>query len=133
MIDVVVNSEGGIVLAHDEPALRDAEALLLRLPPEGQGGGEAVLVLRGGESRSLGPLAGVLASALRALPPGLREGATLELEELREFLRSHLSGYKLPRSLTVVDTIPRNATGKAQYPAAKEMALASQAEAAPAG
>lgn len=63
----------------------------------------------------------------------LRDGATLELEELREYLRAHLSGYKLPRSLTVVDTIPRNATGKAQYPAAKEMALASQAEAATAG
>ncbi|CAB4725458.1 unannotated protein [freshwater metagenome] len=63
----------------------------------------------------------------------LRDGATLELEELREYLRAHLSGYKLPRSLTVVDTIPRNATGKAQYPAAKEMALASQAAAAPAG
>ncbi|MGV3564013.1 MAG: acyl-CoA synthetase [Nocardioides sp.] len=63
----------------------------------------------------------------------LRDGASLELEELREYLRAHLSGYKLPRSLTVVDTIPRNATGKAQYPAAKEMALASQAEAAPAG
>ena len=57
----------------------------------------------------------------------LREGQSLELEELREYLRAHLSGYKLPRSLTVVDTIPRNATGKAQYPAAKEMALAAQA------
>jgi acyl-CoA synthetase (AMP-forming)/AMP-acid ligase II len=54
----------------------------------------------------------------------LRDGTTLELEELREFLRQHLSGYKLPRSLTVVPQIPRNATGKAQYPAAKEMALA---------
>ncbi len=54
----------------------------------------------------------------------LREGTTLELEELREFLRAHLSGYKLPRSLTVVPQIPRNATGKAQYVAAKEMALA---------
>jgi acyl-CoA synthetase (AMP-forming)/AMP-acid ligase II len=54
----------------------------------------------------------------------LREGETLELEDLRTFLRSHLSGYKLPRSLTIVDRIPRNATGKAQYPAAKELALA---------
>ena len=63
----------------------------------------------------------------------MRDGASLEPDDLREFLRAHLSGYKLPRSLTVVDTIPRNATGKAQYPAAKEMALASQAEAAPAG
>jgi acyl-CoA synthetase (AMP-forming)/AMP-acid ligase II len=54
----------------------------------------------------------------------LREGETLELEDLRTFLRAHLSGYKLPRSLTVVDKVPRNATGKAQYPAAKELALA---------
>jgi acyl-CoA synthetase (AMP-forming)/AMP-acid ligase II len=54
----------------------------------------------------------------------LREGETLELEDLRTFLRSHLSGYKLPRSLAIVDRIPRNATGKAQYPAAKELALA---------
>jgi acyl-CoA synthetase (AMP-forming)/AMP-acid ligase II len=54
----------------------------------------------------------------------LREGTTLELDELRDFLRTYLSGYKLPRSLTLVDEIPRNATGKAQYPKAKEMALA---------
>ncbi|MGA8256368.1 MAG: acyl-CoA synthetase [Nocardioides sp.] len=54
-----------------------------------------------------------------------REGATVELEELRTFLRAHLSGYKLPRTLTIVPEIPRNATGKAQYPRAKEMALES--------
>ncbi|MBJ7358860.1 acyl-CoA synthetase [Nocardioides sp.] len=54
----------------------------------------------------------------------LRDGATLELDELREFLRTYLSGYKLPRALTVVDEVPRNATGKAQYPKAKELALA---------
>jgi acyl-CoA synthetase (AMP-forming)/AMP-acid ligase II len=57
----------------------------------------------------------------------LRDGAALELEELREFLRAHLSGYKLPRSLTIVPQVPRNAAGKAQYPAAKEMALANLA------
>ncbi len=55
-----------------------------------------------------------------------REGQKVELEELRSFLRTHLSGYKLPRVLTLVDEIPRNATGKAQYPAAKEMALSAQ-------
>jgi acyl-CoA synthetase (AMP-forming)/AMP-acid ligase II len=54
-----------------------------------------------------------------------REGETVELDELRDFLRSSLSGYKLPRAITLVDEIPRNATGKAQYPRAKEMALAS--------
>ena len=52
-----------------------------------------------------------------------REGHTVELEELRDFLRASLSGYKLPRALTLVPEIPRNATGKAQYPRAKEMAL----------
>lgn len=57
----------------------------------------------------------------------LRDGASLELEELRTFLRDHLSGYKLPRSLIVVPEVPRNATGKAQYPAAKEIALAHAA------
>ncbi|WP_205472400.1 acyl-CoA synthetase [Nocardioides sp. SYSU D00038] len=59
----------------------------------------------------------------------LREGASLELEELRTYLRVHLSGYKLPRAMTVVDRVPRNATGKAQYPAAKELALAGTTEA----
>ncbi|NGN94218.1 acyl-CoA synthetase [Nocardioides sp. KC13] len=58
-----------------------------------------------------------------------RPGATLELEGLRTFLRAHLSGYKLPRALTIVDEVPRNATGKAQYPKAKEIALATQAAA----
>jgi acyl-CoA synthetase (AMP-forming)/AMP-acid ligase II len=56
----------------------------------------------------------------------IREGTTLELEELRTFLRDYLSGYKLPRSLTIVDEVPRNATGKAQYPAAKQIALDNQ-------
>ncbi len=62
-----------------------------------------------------------------------REGETVELDELRTFLRTSLSGYKLPRALTLVDEVPRNATGKAQYPRAKELALATRAaEGAPA-
>ncbi|GAB2760622.1 acyl-CoA synthetase [Nocardioides salsibiostraticola] len=52
-----------------------------------------------------------------------REGHNVELEDLKSFLRQHLSGYKLPKTLTLVTEIPRNATGKAQYPRAKEMAL----------
>jgi acyl-CoA synthetase (AMP-forming)/AMP-acid ligase II len=51
-----------------------------------------------------------------------REGARPELEDLRGFLRSSLSGYKLPRKVTLVDEIPRHATGKANYPEAKELA-----------
>ncbi|WP_370290334.1 acyl-CoA synthetase [Nocardioides sp.] len=60
-----------------------------------------------------------------------RPGHVIELEELRTFLRAHLSGYKLPRALTVVPEIPRNATGKAQYPRAKEMAFADRTTLAP--
>jgi 3-oxocholest-4-en-26-oate---CoA ligase len=51
-----------------------------------------------------------------------REGATPELEDLRSFLRASLSGYKLPRAMTLVDEIPRHATGKANYPKAAELA-----------
>ena len=54
----------------------------------------------------------------------LRDGQSLELAALRTFLRDSLSGYKLPRAMTLVDKIPRNAAGKAQYPRAKELALA---------
>ena len=57
-----------------------------------------------------------------------REGETVELDDLRSFLRTSLSGYKLPRALTLVDEIPRNATGKAQYPRAKELALATRSD-----
>jgi acyl-CoA synthetase (AMP-forming)/AMP-acid ligase II len=56
----------------------------------------------------------------------VREGEELALEGLREFLRTSLSGYKLPRALTIVPEVPRNATGKAQYPKATEMALAER-------
>ena len=54
-----------------------------------------------------------------------REEAQVELDDLRNFLRTSLSGYKLPRAMTLVAEIPRNATGKEQYPKAKELALAS--------
>jgi 3-oxocholest-4-en-26-oate---CoA ligase len=53
----------------------------------------------------------------------LRENQSLELEELRTFLRASLSGYKLPRAMTLVEQVPRNAAGKAQYPRAMELAL----------
>jgi 3-oxocholest-4-en-26-oate---CoA ligase len=45
-------------------------------------------------------------------------------DEIREFLRSRLSGYKLPRTVTYVEEIPRSATGKANYPKARELATA---------
>ena len=47
------------------------------------------------------------------------------LDDLRTFLRPLLSGYKLPRSVSLVDEIPRSATGKANYPAAREIAMST--------
>ena len=49
------------------------------------------------------------------------------LHPMKYALRASLSGYKLPRAVTLVDEIPRNATGKAQYPRAKELAMAARA------
>jgi 3-oxocholest-4-en-26-oate---CoA ligase len=54
----------------------------------------------------------------------LRQGQSLDLADLRTFLRAGLSGYKLPRAMTLVEKVPRNPAGKAQYPLARELALA---------
>ncbi len=51
------------------------------------------------------------------------------LDDLRDHMREHLSSYKLPRSVAYVDQIPRSATGKANYPAAKDVAEAAHREA----
>lgn len=45
-----------------------------------------------------------------------REGAELDPEELREWSRERLAPYKVPRSLHVVDNLPRNAMGKVLKP-----------------
>jgi acyl-CoA synthetase (AMP-forming)/AMP-acid ligase II len=55
-----------------------------------------------------------------------RDGAEPTLESLNAHLRTLLSGYKLPRSLTLVEEIPRHATGKANYPRARELAAAAR-------
>ncbi|HLN75808.1 MAG TPA: acyl-CoA synthetase [Nocardioidaceae bacterium] len=51
-----------------------------------------------------------------------RDGREPTLDELNAHLRVKLSGYKLPRSMTLVPEIPRHATGKANYPAARQLA-----------
>jgi len=38
--------------------------------------------------------------------------ATLTLEQLDEFLRDQLAGYKIPRDLITIEALPRNASGK---------------------
>jgi fatty-acyl-CoA synthase len=43
------------------------------------------------------------------------------LEELTEFLRDRLAGYKLPRQLELVDEVKRTAVGKSDYKWAKSV------------
>jgi acyl-CoA synthetase (AMP-forming)/AMP-acid ligase II len=42
----------------------------------------------------------------------VKEGATVDLEELREFASERLARYKLPRRLEIVSALPRNPAGK---------------------
>ena len=55
---------------------------------------------------------------------------TPTLADLDAHLRSQLSGYKIPRSLVTVEQIPRHVTGKANYPKARDLALAGVSTAA---
>jgi acyl-CoA synthetase (AMP-forming)/AMP-acid ligase II len=41
-----------------------------------------------------------------------RPGCTLDLEDLRRGLQGHLDGYKIPKAVVVVETLPRTSTGK---------------------
>ena len=43
-----------------------------------------------------------------------REGKSATLDELREFARTQIAAYKLPKRLRAVPTLPRTATGKLQ-------------------
>ncbi|KLU63067.1 long-chain-fatty-acid--CoA ligase FadD13 [Peptococcaceae bacterium CEB3] len=42
----------------------------------------------------------------------LRQGETLAPEAIRDFCRGKLADYKIPRLVEIVDTLPRNASGK---------------------
>lgn len=42
----------------------------------------------------------------------LKPGAALDVEALLEFARQRIAGYKLPKSIDVLDALPRNASGK---------------------
>jgi acyl-CoA synthetase (AMP-forming)/AMP-acid ligase II len=55
----------------------------------------------------------------------VREGAQLNLADLKDFARDRLAGYKLPRDLVTVPAIARNPNGKADYGWAREQAQAA--------
>ena len=51
----------------------------------------------------------------------LESGASATPDDVLDEVRTRLSGYKLPKRLVLVGQIPRTATGKADYPTAKEL------------
>jgi acyl-CoA synthetase (AMP-forming)/AMP-acid ligase II len=52
--------------------------------------------------------------------------APAEPEELAEFAAARLAGYKRPRTIVVIDEVPRVATGKLMRRALRERALAAR-------
>ena len=48
-------------------------------------------------------------------------GTSVTLEELVEHSRTRIAGYKVPRELVIVDLIPRQPSGKPDYPRAKKI------------
>ena len=42
----------------------------------------------------------------------LKQGASLTQDEMLQFSREKIAGYKIPRALKIVDALPRNASGK---------------------
>jgi acyl-CoA synthetase (AMP-forming)/AMP-acid ligase II len=52
----------------------------------------------------------------------LREGADVTLEDLDRHVRKSLAGYKAPKSMFVVDHVPRTPIAKVDYPALEAMA-----------
>ncbi|HYM14714.1 MAG TPA: acyl-CoA synthetase [Dehalococcoidia bacterium] len=60
----------------------------------------------------------------------LRPGHALTLAELDAYARTKVSGYKVPRLLTVVDEVFRSPSGKADYKWAKARAIETQTAAA---
>jgi o-succinylbenzoate---CoA ligase len=51
-------------------------------------------------------------------------GARLDAAELLAFLRGRLAGYKLPRTLRIVEALPQTASGKIARAAVRELLLA---------
>src|SRR6201992_3651513 len=67
----------------------------------------------GGEARGVGPPHERWTEAItRGVV--LRDGATIDADELIGRVREHLAGFKTPKSVIVVDELPKTSTGKIQ-------------------
>ncbi len=52
---------------------------------------------------------------------GLNDGASLDYESLKNWCDGRMSSYKIPKTIKIVDALPRNAMGKVTKPALREM------------
>lgn len=50
-----------------------------------------------------------------------RAGATVTLDEIDEHCRTRIAGYKVPREVLIVEVMPRQPSGKPDYPRAKQL------------
>jgi fatty-acyl-CoA synthase len=97
------------------------------------------MIISGGENvypaeveRALADMPGLADVAVVGTPDGtwgetvvavvsLAEGAAVTLGDVREYAAARLARYKLSRQLRVVATVPRNASGKLDKPAIRQM------------
>ncbi len=56
----------------------------------------------------------------------LKSGASVTAEELRDFCREHMAGYKVPKTFVFRD-IPKTSTGKIQKFVLRQLAKSSSA------
>ncbi len=52
-----------------------------------------------------------------------RPDVEVDAEELRDYCRTKISNYKVPKQILLVDEVPRMATSKVNYPGVRELAL----------
>lgn len=50
-----------------------------------------------------------------------KEGQTITVEEILEHVSAHLASFKKPRTVVIVDSLPRSETGKIDRKAVKNM------------
>ena len=56
----------------------------------------------------------------------LREGATVDTEELRDYARTKLTAYKVPKKIVVLDELPRSLVGKVERRRVRDLLVAAQ-------
>lgn len=60
----------------------------------------------------------------------LRDSVSLTLSQVQDHCRNHIAGYKVPRALHIIDSVPRAPSGKPDYKTAKAFALDGKGEVA---